>query len=82
MHKSVILLLSRSWLEGERATARIMGSNSAKSATFAKKTPGVRQAVPAYGVHDPHLEVTFDTMEKPDIFISDKIARFLPQRKQ
>ena len=62
-------------MEGERITVRIMGSNSARPATFTKKTPGVRQVIPTYGVHDLHAEVFFDTMEELDRFIFDKIRK-------
>jgi len=40
-----------------------------------KKIPGVKQAVPTYGVYDLHVEVSFDTMEDLDKFIFDKIRR-------
>jgi DNA-binding Lrp family transcriptional regulator len=41
----------------------------------AKKTRGVKQATPTYGVYDLHVEVAFDTMEELDKFIFDKIRR-------
>lgn len=40
-----------------------------------KKTRGVKQATPTYGVYDLHVEVAFDTMEELDKFIFDKIRR-------
>ena len=40
-----------------------------------KKIPGVKQAVPTYGVYDLHVEVSFDTMEELDRFIFDKIRK-------
>jgi DNA-binding Lrp family transcriptional regulator len=40
-----------------------------------KKIPGVKQAVPTYGVYDLHVEVSFDTMEDLDRFIFDKIRK-------
>jgi DNA-binding Lrp family transcriptional regulator len=40
-----------------------------------KKIPGVKQAVPTYGVYDLHVEVFFETMEELDRFIFDKIRR-------
>lgn len=40
-----------------------------------KKIPGVKQAVPTYGVYDLHVEVSFETMEELDRFIFDKIRR-------
>jgi DNA-binding Lrp family transcriptional regulator len=40
-----------------------------------KKIPGVKQAIPTYGVYDLHVEVSFDTMEELDRFIFDKIRR-------
>jgi DNA-binding Lrp family transcriptional regulator len=62
-------------LEGERATVRIMGSNSTRPSTFAKKILGVRQVIPTYSVHDLHTEVFFDTMEELGIFVFDKICK-------
>jgi DNA-binding Lrp family transcriptional regulator len=41
----------------------------------AKKIPGVRQAIPTYGVYDLHVEVSFDKMEELDRFIFDKIRK-------
>lgn len=41
----------------------------------AKKMPGVKQAVPTYGVYDLHVEVSFDTMDELDTFIFDKIRK-------
>jgi DNA-binding Lrp family transcriptional regulator len=46
-----------------------------------KKIPGVKQAIPTYGVYDLHVEVSFDTMEELDRFIFDKI-RSIPGIKE
>jgi DNA-binding Lrp family transcriptional regulator len=34
-----------------------------------KKMSGVKQATPTYGVYDPHVETSFDTIEELDRFI-------------
>jgi DNA-binding Lrp family transcriptional regulator len=46
-----------------------------------KKMPGVRQAIPTYGIYDLHVEVAFDSMDELDRFIFDKIRR-LPGIKE
>jgi DNA-binding Lrp family transcriptional regulator len=43
--------------------------------------PGVRQAIPTYGIYDLHVEVAFDSMDELDRFIFDKIRR-LPGIKE
>lgn len=40
-----------------------------------RKMPGVKQAIPTYGVYDLHVEVSFDTMDELDRFIFDGIRR-------
>lgn len=40
-----------------------------------KKIPGVRHAVPTYGVYDLHVEAAFNTMDEMDRFIFDMIRR-------
>jgi DNA-binding Lrp family transcriptional regulator len=40
-----------------------------------RKMPGVRQAIPTYGVYDLHVEVSFATMDELDRFIFDGIRR-------
>jgi DNA-binding Lrp family transcriptional regulator len=55
--------------------AKVEAGKDAEVLTEAKKIPGVKQAVPTYGVYDLHVEVSFDTMEELDRFIFDKIRR-------
>jgi len=43
--------------------------------TAVRKMPGVKQAIPTYGVYDLHVEVSFDTMDELDRFIFDGIRR-------
>jgi DNA-binding Lrp family transcriptional regulator len=38
-----------------------------------KRKPGVKQAIPTYGVYDLHVEVSFDTMDELDKFIFEGI---------
>jgi DNA-binding Lrp family transcriptional regulator len=40
-----------------------------------RKMPGVKQAIPTYGVYDLHVEVSFGTMDELDKFIFDGIRR-------
>lgn len=40
-----------------------------------RKIPGVRSAVPTYGVYDLHVEASYNTMDELDRFIFDKIRR-------
>jgi DNA-binding Lrp family transcriptional regulator len=40
-----------------------------------RKMPGVKQAIPTYGVYDLHVEVSFETMDELDRFIFDGIRR-------
>jgi DNA-binding Lrp family transcriptional regulator len=40
-----------------------------------KKMPGVKQAIPTYGVYDLHVEVSFDKMEELDKFIFEGMRR-------
>ena len=43
--------------------------------TEVRKMPGVKQAIPTYGVYDLHVEVSFETMDELDRFIFDGIRR-------
>jgi DNA-binding Lrp family transcriptional regulator len=40
-----------------------------------KKMPGVKQAIPTYGVYGLHVEVAFERMEELDRFIFNGIRR-------
>lgn len=53
--------------------AKVEAGKDAEVLARVKETPGVKQAVPTYGVYDLHVEVAFDTMEDLDRFIFEKI---------
>lgn len=55
--------------------AKVEAGKDAEVLTKAKEIPGVKQAVPTYGIYDLHVEVSFDTMEELDRFIFDQIRR-------
>jgi DNA-binding Lrp family transcriptional regulator len=55
--------------------AKVEAGKDQEVLSEAKKIPGVKQAVPTYGVYDLHVEVSFDTMEELERFIFDKIRR-------
>lgn len=60
-------------------TAFILGKveagKDAQVLAEARKIPGVKQAVPTYGIYDLHVEVTFDKMEELDRFIFERIRK-------
>ena len=55
--------------------AKVEAGRDADILAETKKIPGVKQAIPTYGVYDLHVEVSFDTMEELDRFIFDKIRK-------
>jgi DNA-binding Lrp family transcriptional regulator len=55
--------------------AKVEAGKDAEVLTKTKEIPGVKQAVPTYGVYDLHVEVSFETMEELDKFIFDEIRR-------
>jgi DNA-binding Lrp family transcriptional regulator len=55
--------------------AKVEAGKDAEVLSGVKEIPGVKQAVPTYGVYDLHVEVSFETMEELDRFIFEKIRR-------
>ena len=55
--------------------AKVESGKDAEVLARTKEIPGVKQAVPTYGVYDLHVEVSFDMMEELDRFIFDKIRK-------
>jgi len=55
--------------------AKVEAGRDSEVLAEASKIPGVRQAIPTYGVYDLHVEVSFDTMDELDRFIFDKIRK-------
>jgi len=55
--------------------AKVEAGNDKQVLAETNKIPGVKQAVPTYGVFDLHVEVCFDQMEELDRFIFDKIRK-------
>jgi len=55
--------------------AKVEAGKDAEVLSGVKGIPGVKQAVPTYGVYDLHVEVSFETMEELDRFIFEKIRR-------
>jgi DNA-binding Lrp family transcriptional regulator len=55
--------------------AKVEAGKDAEVLAKAKQMPGVKQAIPTYGVYDLHVEVSFDAMEDLDKFIFDGIRR-------
>jgi DNA-binding Lrp family transcriptional regulator len=55
--------------------AKVEAGKDADVLRGTREIPGVKQAIPTYGVYDLHVEVSFDTMEELDRFIFDGIRR-------
>jgi DNA-binding Lrp family transcriptional regulator len=55
--------------------AKVEAGKDADVLRGTREIPGVKQAIPTYGVYDLHVEVSFDTMEELDKFIFDGIRR-------